>query len=294
MPELPEVEIIALQLQQQIVGARIHAVMVYWPRAVAYPDIKTLMAELPGARIIAVSRRAKYLLLHLDGARTLLVHRRMSGNLLLVSEGERDTPAGADPYCRVSLALDDGRELRFSDPRKFGRVALWPDEQLPVVFSTLGPEPLDPAFTVSALADRLVGQRRAIKTVLLDQSVIAGLGNIYADEALFAARIHPLHRASALMPDEIARLHEAIRKVLMASIESGGTSFGRHRDVWGRAGGNLSNVAVYRRAGEPCVRCGTPITRIVLGGRGTHFCARCQLATAEQISPHVLAHATRA
>jgi formamidopyrimidine-DNA glycosylase len=284
MPELPEVEIVARQLARQIVGARIQAVAVHWPRVVAHPDVATFVAELPGAQILAVMRRAKYLLLQLDGDRTLLVHRRMSGNLLLIAPDEQDTPAARDPYCRVSLALDDQRELRFSDPRKFGRMALWSNAELPQVFSVLGPEPLDPAFTPPALAARLHGHRRAIKAVLLDQAIVAGLGNIYADEALFAAGIHPLRPADALTPAEIARLWAAMRAVLTAGIASGGTSFGRHRDVWGQAGSNLRNLAVYRRGGEPCVTCGTPITRIVRGGRGTHFCPHCQPAAGETIA----------
>jgi len=280
MPELPEVEIVVRQLQRQIVGTRIWTVTVHWPGVVAHPDVATLLTELPGAQILAVARRAKYALLHLNRARTLLIHRRMSGNLLLVMPDQQDMPAH-DRYCRVCFTLADGQELRFSDPRKFGRVALWPDAKLPEVFRALGPEPLDPSFTPAMLAARLAGNKRAIKVALLDQSVIAGLGNIYADEALFAAGIHPLRPASTLALDEIVRLYRAIQTVLVASIETGGTTFGRHRDVWGQAGSNLSNVAVYRRGGQPCVRCGTTITRIVLGGRGTHFCAQCQPAMVE-------------
>ena len=273
MPELPEVEYVARQLRETLVGRRITSADARWPRAIQGMEPGEFAAEVTGRTVTGVGRRAKYLLLTLDDGRLLIVHRRMSGNLLLRGQGQ-DEP----PYTRVALGLDDGRRLYYTDPRKFGRLILACPDALPRALAELGPEPLEAAFTPSALTERLAGSRRAIKAALLDQRVIAGLGNIYADEALFRARIHPLRRAGSLSEDEIARLHAGIQGALMTGIAHGGTTFGRYRDLYDEAGSNLEHVEVYQRTGQPCVRCGTPIERITVAQRGTHYCPCCQPA----------------
>jgi formamidopyrimidine-DNA glycosylase len=270
MPELPEVEFVARQLRADLIGRVIERVHVAWARSVQgmFPD--EFAARLAGRRVRDIQRRGKYLLMRLDADETLVVHRRMSGNLVL------SPPARDVLYVRVAFELDDGRRLLYSDPRKFGRLALVADDDLPRLFAALGPEPLDDDFTPAALAKRLGSQRRAIKAVLLDQSVVAGLGNIYADEALYRAGIHPLRPAGSLSDGEVAALRDAIQAVLRTGIEHGGTTFGRHRDAYDEAGTNLEHIEVYRHTGQPCARCGTPIERIVVAQRGTHYCPTCQ------------------
>ena len=270
MPELPEVEYIARQLRAELIGRRIEAVQVLWLRTLGGLTAEEFAARVVGHTVRTVGRRAKYLLLTLDDDQTLIVHRRMSGNLVFL-EGEEH-----DPYTRVCFQLDDGRRLVYTDPRKFGRVLLvWP-EALAQVFEHIGPEPLEAAFTPEVLAERLAGRQRPIKAVLLDQTVIAGLGNIYADEALWQARIHPLRVAATLTTDEVAALRDAIQAVLATGIEHGGTTFGRHRDVYNEAGRNLEHVQVYQHTGQPCLRCGTPIARLRVAQRSTHYCPHCQ------------------
>jgi formamidopyrimidine-DNA glycosylase len=179
-------------------------------------------------------------------------------------------------YCRVCFNLVDGRRLLYTDPRKFGRIALWSREQEAVAFKGLGPEPLSDEFTPTQLMEALSRRKGAIKQVLLAQEVVAGLGNIYADEALYYASIHPLRAANSLTSGEIEKLHEGIVSVLTLAIEHGGTSFSEYRDLWGEAGDNYNHVRVYQQDGKPCLRCGTLIERIVVAQRGTHFCPGCQ------------------
>ncbi len=241
----------------------------------------------------------------------LTIHRRMTGNLLLLPTGWeidthlRESDAAAwdtrgptfippDPtalvgdnaslislsdtdYCRVCFTFSDGRRLLFTDPRKFGRIACWPHAHEAEVFVDLGPEPLSVDFTVEALATRLAGRKAAIKQVLLDQTVVAGLGNIYADEALFFARIHPLRSANSLAPEEIAALRDGIVATLTLGIGHGGTTFSGYRDLWGEAGENFNHVRVYQQDGKPCPRCGATIERIVIAQRSSHYCPTCQL-----------------
>jgi formamidopyrimidine-DNA glycosylase len=283
MPELPEVEYVARQLRQTLPGRTFADVRVNWSRTIGHPDAQTFNAELPGAQVLEIDRRAKYLLLLLSGDQALLVHRRMTGNLLLFPAADEgaDWAETPDPYARVVFLLDDGRRLVFTDPRKFGRIALYPQSELAGALAGLGLEPLGAEFTPEALAALLAGRARQMKPLLLDQTVIAGIGNIYADESLFRAGIHPLRRAETLTPEEIARLHAAIREVLELGIEHGGTTFGRHQDIFGEAGRNRAHLAVYQRDGEPCLRCGTPLMRLVVAQRGTHFCPTCQPAFEE-------------
>ncbi len=180
-------------------------------------------------------------------------------------------------HCRACFTFADGQRLLFTDPRKFGRIELWSREQEDAALAGLGPEPLSEDFTVDGLAAALAKRKTTIKQVLLDQELVAGVGNIYADEALFDASIHPLRRANTLTPTEVARLRDSIVSVLLLGIGHGGTSFNDYRDLWGEAGENYNHVHVYQKDGQPCVRCGTLIERIVLAQRSTHFCPACQV-----------------
>lgn len=309
MPELPEVEYTARQLRTAVVGASIQEVCVFWERTIAHPRLAEFLAEVADRRIEAVRRRGKLLLFDLSGGLFLSLHRRMTGNVLLLPQGweidthlrEQDaamwatkgpsfyTTSEATPsreaallsHCRVSFYLTDGRRLLFTDPRKFGRIELWPQEREREVLADLGPEPLSQEFTVDVLQRACMQRKKAIKNVLLDQSVVAGIGNIYADEALFAAKIHPLRQANRLSAAEVGVLHESIIAVLMAGIEHGGTSFHDYRDLWGEAGSNYHHVQVYQQDGTPCPRCGHAIERMVVAQRSTHVCPTCQVLTLE-------------
>ncbi|HEX9037775.1 MAG TPA: DNA-formamidopyrimidine glycosylase [Ktedonobacterales bacterium] len=273
MPELPEVEHVARQLRATLPGRRFTGVDVRWERTVQGMTAADFVAGVTGRTVTGVGRRAKYLLLNLDDGRLLVAHRRMSGNLSL-RQSEVDEPQ----YTRVVMSLDDGRRLYYTDPRKFGRLALVSPSDLPRALAELGPEPLEPEFTPETLAARLAGSRRALKAALLDQRVVAGLGNIYADEALFRARLHPLRAAKSLSPEELARLHAGIQGALTTGLAHGGTTFGRYRDLYDEEGSNLDFVEVYQRTGQPCPRCGTSVARITVAQRGTHFCPHCQPA----------------
>jgi formamidopyrimidine-DNA glycosylase len=269
MPELPEVETFVRALRRPLVERTIVDVRNDWPRHVALPPPEELRARIAGRRIEAIDRRGKYLVFTLSDGETLIIHLKMSGHLSVVA-----VDAPPDPYAHTVFDLDDGRELRFRDPRKFGRVYLVRDPAQ--VTGPLGPEPLGDDFTVEHLAARLAGRRRVLKPLLLDQTFIAGIGNIYADEALFDAGLLPTRRSDTLTAEEIAALHVAIRKVLALGIEREGASISTYVKPDGEMGDMQNAVAVFRRAGYPCYTCGGPITRIVLGGRSTHYCANCQ------------------
>ncbi len=272
MPELPEVEVISQGLQHLISQSTIQGVEVLWPRAVARPEVPAFICELTGRRVMGVSRRGKFLLFALDNGRWMLAHLRMTGGFCVLPAA-----APAHAYVRVIFHLADGRDLWYVDVRKFGRLYLadTPEE----VLQDLGVEPLSAEFTAGRLADILSRRKGHIKPLLLNQGLIAGLGNIYADEALFRAGIHPLRRACDLSMEEIQRLHAAIQQVLQEAIDHRGTTLRNYRDAGGQAGRNQFRLDVYRRQGSPCRRCGTPIQRIVVGQRGTHFCPRCQPAS---------------
>jgi formamidopyrimidine-DNA glycosylase len=298
MPELPEVETVARDLQRWVAGARITDAEVRWGRTIRHPDApEQFVTEIRGAEIKRVGRRAKSVLIHLVDGRVMTVALRMTGALIVAPPGTPD-----DPYARVVFQLADGRELRYRDVRKFGRIGLWEgggllrrratrragrpkraaEMKAPYrvgdVFGRHGPEPLATTFSAARLAERLKGRSARLKTLLLDQSFIAGVGNIYADEALWRARLHPLRRADSLAPDEVRRLHRAIRLVLRQGISNRGTSFGDYVGADDRPGDNAERLAVYRRTGEPCYRCGRVIQRMVIGQRSTHFCPHCQPA----------------
>lgn len=271
MPELPEVETLARDLRRLLVGAEILGVETCWPRTVAVPTAEELTAQLPGRSIVDVSRRGKFLVVSLSDSSYLLIHLRMSGQLRV--EAASCSPGG---YARVIFQLVDGRQLVFSDTRKFGRV-YWTRDPSEVI-ADLGPEPLEDGLSLQDFAAALTRRRGAIKPLLLNQRFLAGLGNIYTDEALFVAGIHPLRKADSLTAEEAERLYRAIRLVLRQAIDNRGTTLDdeRYLDAEGWPGSYGERLRVYRRVGEPCPRCGQPIGRIVVGGRGTHLCPRCQ------------------
>ena len=273
MPELPEVENVVRALRPSLVGRTVTGISIHWDRTIGSPDPQSFTAYLVGERIRSVGRRGKWIVIGLEGNETLLIHLRMTGRLIWESTGYAE-----DRYVRVALSLDDGSCLRFSDQRKFGRLILTDDPSS--VLGDLGPEPLSPAFTVDRLARMLAKRRGRIKPLLLNQRFLAGLGNIYADESLWQARIHPLRCANTLTPEEVAQLHAAIRSVLRAAIESGGTSLPdqTYRRPDGELGSFIEELAAYGREGEPCSRCGEPIERIRVSQRSTHFCPHCQPA----------------
>jgi len=283
MPELPEVETIARQLRGLVVDRTISEFESRWVRLTEPEPAEVFGARLRGRRIRDVRRRGKFVVFDLDGGEALVVSRRMTGKLLY---------GGADVderYVRGEIRFEDGTAMRFSDTRKFGRMAIVDAATLDgngegrranmPLHASLGQEPLARAFSVAWLRALLRRRpRAAIKVLLLDQRAIAGIGNIYAIEALWRARIHPLRKAGSLRADEIARLHEAIRWALRKGIRLGGASRADYVDARGNKGRMQREFQVYSRAGESCPRCGRAIVRTVVGGRGTFHCPRCQRA----------------
>jgi len=269
MPELPEVETAVRALRAPLIGRTIVGARTAWPRHIARPTPDELRARVAGRRVEAIDRRGKYLVFTLSEDETLIVHLKMTGHLSVVPA---DTPP--DPYAHTVFELDDGRELRFRDPRKFGRVYLVHDPA--DVLGPLGPEPLAGEFSAEALAERLARRRRVLKPLLLDQTFLAGIGNIYADEALFDARLRPTRRSDTLTAEEIAALHAAIQKVLALGIAREGASISTYVKPDGQKGEMQNEVMVFRRTGQSCYNCGRPIERMVLGGRSTHYCPNCQ------------------
>jgi formamidopyrimidine-DNA glycosylase len=272
MPELPEVEIAARSLAPQVVGRRISTVeRLDWERMVETHPAAEFRALLAGRAILGARRRAKWLLLDLDGGWTLALHLRMSGNLTVHGPDEV-----ARPHVHLVLALDDGQRIFFDDERKFGRVRLLDAAGLADLDAAHGPEPLAETFTAAELARILAGRRTKIKPLLLDQSQIAGIGNIYASEALWLAQIHPLLPANTISPAGAEALHAALRTVLEQAIAHEGSSLRNYRDGYGRRGQNQEHFLVYDRAGQPCRRCHAPIERVVVGQRSTFYCPVCQ------------------
>jgi formamidopyrimidine-DNA glycosylase len=272
MPELPEVETIRADLAPLVSGrtvtgldvdpATVHLLLGACP-------LETFRSMLLGRRIETLGRRGKYLLFGLDDGRTLVAHLRMTGRLLWRA---RTDPA--EPFERARIHLDGGNDLRWSDVRKFGtwRIVDVPAEAI----GGLGPEPIDEDFSLRRFREALAGRSAPIKSVLLDQRRMAGLGNIYADEALFEARIRPSTPAGAIGPAASKRLHAAVRAVLERGIANRGASFRDYVDGSGNAGQQQMHVQVFRRTGKPCYTCGSPIERTVIGGRSTHYCPKCQ------------------
>jgi formamidopyrimidine-DNA glycosylase len=280
VPELPEVETVARDLRPRLTGATIVGARTSWARTLRGHDPVAFAELVAGHRVEEVGRRAKQLVVTLSGGLALTIHLKMTGQLFVVP-----AEAPMDPYVRLVLELDDGRELRFRDIRKFGRVGLYERDPLTgelvaeaggaAIFAGTGPEPLDDAFTVREFRRRLRARKGRLKPLLLDQSFLAGVGNIYADEALWFARLHPLRTARTLRPADERRLYEAIRSVLAEAVERRGSSVDDYTAPDGD-GSMQERLQVYQRTGEPCPRCGRPVRRIVVGARSTHFCSWCQ------------------
>lgn len=272
MPELPEVETAARSLDPQVSGRTITGIeRLDWERMVETPSPEAFRELIVGRRILRARRRAKWVLLDLDAGWTLAIHLRMSGNLTV--HGPADE---ARSHVHLVLLLDDGQRIFFDDERKFGRVRLLDPAGLAALDAAHGPEPLDERFTVAELARLLAGRRTKIKPLLLDQSLIAGMGNIYASEALWLARIDPLMPAAAVDAAGAEALHAAIRAVLEQAIAHEGSSLRNYRNSYGQRGQNQEHFLVYDREGAPCQRCQTPIERIVLAQRSTFYCPTCQ------------------
>jgi formamidopyrimidine-DNA glycosylase len=269
MPELPEVETIKNDLRPLLVGRTIVGVERGWEGCMDRPSVEEFCNQIVGRRIEDAERRGKFLVLTLSGARTLVVHLRMTGKLLIT-----EATAPWETHTHLSLRLDDGRELRFVDVRKFGRLYLVAEPE--EVLGDLGPEPLEEGFEAEDFYSLFQNRRGMIKPLLLNQRFIAGLGNIYVDEALFQARLHPQRKADTFTLEELTRLYNAIRQVLRQGIEDGGTSLTDYVRPDGGEGKHQEQLFVFRRAEEPCPRCGMAIERIVVGGRGTFICPRCQ------------------
>ncbi|HEX6753079.1 MAG TPA: bifunctional DNA-formamidopyrimidine glycosylase/DNA-(apurinic or apyrimidinic site) lyase [Solirubrobacterales bacterium] len=288
MPELPEVETVCRQLDPELAGTEIEALEVLdarWCRPVPPAELERAVT---GTTIEGLGRRGKYLLLGLEGARTLVMHLRMTGNLVLVEgaqkldpsegrrlyEGERSV---SERHLRARFRLGDERQLWFTDPRRFGEAFLIDDAALDGRFVRLGVEPLSRDFTPEALGEMAAGRTAPLKSFLLDQSGVAGVGNIYADEALFRARLHPLSPAGSMKPEHLAALRDAIVAALEAGIDGGGASIDDYRDGRGEKGTMQDEFLVHTREGRPCPRCESPIVRIVVSGRSTYYCPSCQV-----------------
>ena len=270
MPELPEVETVVRGLREPLVGRTILDVWTGWPNTLRGMPAADFSARAHGQAVRSIHRRAKYIVCTLDHD-LLVVHLKMTGRLYVA---ENDAVVEADRWVHFRAQLDNGQQLRFSDARKFGFVSLAPN--LETLAPRLGVEPLEDGFTPAGFALQLARHRTAIKALLLDQSIVAGVGNIYADEALYLARIHPLRPANSLSEDEVTALHGAIRAVLAEAIEREGASISWYRKPDGSRGEAQRGFAVYGREGEPCLTCGTPIEKIRVAQRGTHFCPNCQ------------------
>jgi formamidopyrimidine-DNA glycosylase len=279
MPELPEVETYVQDLAPMLTGRRVATAEIFWPRILAAPTADVFIQQILGQEFVSFGRRGKYLLLGMarpggDARQTLIVHLRMTGHLFV-------HPAMVTPgkHTHAVLGLDDGRRLHYQDARKFGRLWLVDDPQ--AVLATLGPEPLDSEFTADVMVQHLAGRKAAVKSLLLDQKVVAGVGNIYADEALFLAGIHPERRGADLTTDEVARLCDAIRTVLTTAIAQQGSTLGKSSvQNYLRPNGQWGNFQeehnVYQRTGQACRQCGATIMRRVIAQRSAHYCPACQ------------------
>lgn len=270
MPELPEVETVVRGLRPVLVGRTLQGLWCDWPRAVHSPSLEEFADRVRGQRVLAVERRAKYIVIQLEHD-YLLVHLKMTGRLYV---SPCDRVQEADRWVHVRFPLDGAEELRFSDSRKFGRVYLTSNPAR--ITGDLGPEPLAEAFSAAEFAQRLKLRDKRIKALLLDQTFIAGVGNIYADEALFRARIHPLTRSRDLTDAQITTLYEMVRAALADGIAREGASVNWYRKADGSRGSAQDSLFVYGRAGQPCRVCGTPLQKIRVAQRGTHFCPSCQ------------------
>ena len=269
MPELPEVETIKNELLPHIAGRCVEEITLLWDGIVKQPSAEEFCSRLTGQRLTGVARRGKYLIFTLSGGEAFIIHLRMTGALLL-----KPASAGPGKYTRAILHLDEGVQLHFNDMRKLGMMRLTKD--INSVVGKLGPEPLEDSFAPHTLLQRLNRRKAPIKALLLDQTLIAGIGNMYADEALFAAGIHPLRPGCSLTRNEAERLRQAIQNVLRAAIGNKGASVNTYLRPDGTTGTAHFQFQVAHRGGQSCPICGTPIERIAVRNRGTYFCPQCQ------------------
>jgi formamidopyrimidine-DNA glycosylase len=295
MPELPEVETIVSDLRPHLVGRTIVRCDLRFPTIVRHPEPEVFVDSIAGLRINTVTRRGKYILIGFDSDRMLVVHLGMTGQLRLLhpaaeianhthaifdldkSEGGLP-PEGGAPGEAGSRRTPLGQQLRYRDPRRFGRLLFGTADDLLTsrAMPRLGPEPIDPEFGADDLYQRFRRRRAPLKAVLLDQATIAGVGNIYADESLHRARLRPDRIAGSLSKKSVGRLHESLRESLLVAIQNRGSSVDTYRDAWGEFGGQQEKLLVYGRAGEPCFTCGRPLSLVRIAGRSSVFCRRCQ------------------
>ncbi|HEY7380778.1 MAG TPA: bifunctional DNA-formamidopyrimidine glycosylase/DNA-(apurinic or apyrimidinic site) lyase [Gaiella sp.] len=273
MPELPEVETVRRAMAPVLEGGVVTAATILDERLTRPFDPAAVAAELVGERVSAVDRRGKYLIVRFESGRVLLVHLRMTGSFRVAARESLPD----DPHRRAVLSMDNRSDVAYRDVRRFGTWELLEHGELePYLSDRLGPEPLDHRLTATGLGERLAGRRAPLKAALLDQRRLAGLGNIYVDEALWHARLHPLRPAGSLDREELIRLHRAIRRALRTGIARQGASLRDYARPDGSDGRMQDEFRAYGRAGEPCDRCRTPLERLVVGGRGTTYCPYCQ------------------
>lgn len=290
MPELPEVETTVRQLKKNILGSIFIDVWTDWAKLIKKPkNFKDFKKEIKGRKIENIRRRAKYILFDLSDKKTLLVHQKMTGHFLVGKWQKKDNkwqaPAGPlsdkmNSYIHLMFFLNNEQMLAFSDVRKFGKVELWNTIELKnsKEIKKLGPELLDKKFTLDKLKERLKVQTREIKKVLMDQEVVAGIGNIYSDEILWQAKVSPLKKTFKLTESEIANIYKAIKEVLPLAIKLHGESISDYRVPSGERGNYDKARKVYRKEGEKCPRCKSKIKRVKIGGRSAHYCSNCQKA----------------
>jgi len=270
LPELPEVETVRRAIAPALEGRRLDGVEIFDARLTRPFDPVEVAAELRGERVREVDRRGKYLIVRFDSGRALLIHLRMTGSL-------RDSDLADDVHRRALLTLDDGTSVAYKDIRRFGTwLLLEPESVEPYIAARVGEEPLLPAFTARGLGERLRGRRAPLKAALLDQRTLAGLGNIYVDEALWYAKLNPLREAGTLLPGELRRLHGAIRKALELGLARQGSTLSDYRLPDGSSGTMQREFRAYGRTDEPCDRCGTMFAKTRVGGRSTWYCPACQ------------------
>ena len=270
MPELPEVETIKRDIEKSLIGHKIEDVWWDWAKSLK-PDPETFKKAVLGRKFTAIGRRAKLLIFKLNGV-PFITHLKLSGRLLYRNQTDK-----ADQFTHVILKLDKGKELRFADLRKFGWVRVLKDEgELDEVLAEFGIEPFTPDFTLESFKKILNSKKTSVKPLLMDQAMIAGVGNIYADESLWCAKIHPEMSANKLSNDQVSKLFDCVQKVLKEGIKDRGTSVDMYLDLFGEKGKHAQNLQVFRKNGQACPRCGIIIKKTRVGGRGTHFCPNCQ------------------
>ncbi|MFC2010441.1 bifunctional DNA-formamidopyrimidine glycosylase/DNA-(apurinic or apyrimidinic site) lyase [Chloroflexota bacterium] len=269
MPELPEVETVKNELLPYVTGHCITGITLFWDGMVRYPSVEDFHSGVIGQTITGITRRGKYLIFGLSGGNSLIIHLKMTGSLI-IRQGSSELPR----FTRVVIHLDGGMDIVFRDPRKFGVMRLVEDSE--GVVGKLGPEPLEAGFTPQVLARRLANRKAPIKALLIEQNLVAGIGSMYADEALFATGIHPTRSGGSLSEAEVECLYEAIRRILWAAIENKGASVDTYFRPDGSKGTAHFEFKVAHRFHEPCEKCGVPIERIKVRNRGSYFCPRCQ------------------